>query len=254
MSQIFLTNDCEKAPFDRGDRTVWLHHDKDEINANRTIKLSSFLDDPRSAVANSDLLVVCGLVTKLCRPSNRVKLGQFLTEPWWGPKRASVDSCLFIGEPWRMWWHWGCIERPFANYFTSYRLESDWNRHIELETDNPCSIERIIEFGNGHVQHCDGFRFGSINIHIEKFSDAKHSSYAEEKEKSFAEEKTIKAIIRRLSAFADASYPDRSIPKDLFASTDHEIRVTDFGVDMYLLKRIRETIELTNAIAEAFQC
>lgn len=254
MSQIQLMSDFSAASFDRGCRSVWLHHDKDQVAAERTVTLSRFMDDPRSSVAGADLLVVCGLVTRLCTPSNRVKLGQFLTEPWWGPPRVSVDRCLFIGDPWRMWWHWGCVGRPFANYFTSYRLESDWKRYIDTEMNNPCTIEKVVEYGRGVVEHRNGFRFRDVAIHVEPMSAEQHELYAAAKELAFVEEKTISAIIRRLSAFAETAYPQRSIPRDLFSAESHTIRLTDFGVDVYLSKRIRETVALTNAVAEEFAC
>lgn len=254
MSQILLTNDFGSAPFDRGRRTVWLHHDKDCVGASRTVSLSRFMDDPRAAVSGADLLVVCGLVTRLCTPSNRVKLGQFLTEPWWGPPRISVDRCLFVGEPWRMWWHWGCVGRPFANYFTSYRLESDWKRYIDTDAKNPCTIERIVEYGRGVVSHRGGFRFRDVAIHVEPMSAERHQLYADVKERVFNEEKTIAAIIRRLSEYATSCYPSRHVPRDLFAAESHEIRLTDLGVDVYLASRIRESVALTNAIAGAFAC
>lgn len=254
MSQIFLVSDYEDAPLDRTRRTVWLHHDRETVNASRSISLSKFLDDPRASVADSDLLVVCGLVTKICTPSNRVKLGQFLTEPWWGPPRVSVDTCLFVGDPWRMWWHWGCVGRPFANYFTSYRLESDWKRYVETDQNNPCTIERIAEYGNGIVEHRNGFSFSNVRFQIQQVSSDCHERYAETKELAFLEEKTVAGIIRRLTEFCQSVYPDRFIPRNLFSSQNHNIRITDLGVDAYIAKRIRDTVSLTNAIAEMFAC
>jgi len=254
MSQILLTSSFDAAPFDRGPRTVWLHGNRDSIAAERTVALSQFLDKPRESVAGAELLVVCGLVSRLCTPSNRVRLGQFLTEPWWGPPRVSVDTHLFVGDPWRMWWHWGCAGKPFANYYTSYRLESDWKRYVETGAGNPCAIERIVEFGAGVVQHRGGFRFGRVDIRFEQLSSQAHEEYAAEKERAFAEEKTVAAILRRLAAFAGRLYPERVVPRDLFEFRNHEIRVTDLGVDTYLAGRIREAVALTNAVAERFAC
>ena len=153
-----------------------------------------------------------------------------------------------------MWWHWGCVGKPFANYFTSYRLESDWRRYVDIETNNPCTIERVVEYGRGIVSHCGGFKFRDVDVHVEPQAADRHHEYENEKERAFTEETTVSAIIRRLSAYASKCYPKRSLPKDLFASESHEIRATDLGVDTYLVNRILETVALTNHVAEEFSC
>lgn len=254
MSQILLTNDWDSVPLDRSSRSVWLHHDSDVVRASRCVSLSRFMDDPRGAVDGAELLVVCGLVSRLCTPSNRVKLGQFLTEPWWGPPRVSVDRCLFVGEPWRMWWHWGCVGKPFSKYHTSYRMESDWKLYVDTGDKNPCDISQVVEYGRGIVEFRDGFRFAKIGMHVEPMSDEAKEQYAEEKESAFAEEKTATAIIRRLDRFAQRLYPQRHVPRNLFADDTHHVRVTDFGVDSYLVTRMQEVVNLTNQIAENFAC
>lgn len=251
---IYLTNDRDSLSLPKDSKTVWLHHKSEPTNAERMVDLPTFLGDPRAAVRGADLMIVCGLVTKLCNPANRVKLGQFLTEPWWGPPRVSVDRCLFVGEPWRMWWHWGCVQKPFAEYFTSYRLESDWRRYIDTEQGNPCALERVVEFGSGVVEWRGGFRFDRVVTHVEKMSSEAHERYRAEKAKAFDEEKTPAAIIRRLGEFAFLEYPLRSVPKDIFARSSLSIAVTDFAVDRYLVGRIMEMVSLTNGIAEAFAC
>lgn len=251
---VVLISDYAAAGFPTGPDAVWLHAPGDAVPGCRAVTLPDFLSDPKAAVQGADLLVVCGLVSRMCRPGNRVRLGQYLTEPWWGPPRVSVDSHLFVGEPWRMWWHFGCVGQPFADCHTSYRLESHYRRYIDTGRDDPCGLDAVVRYGAGVVRWAGGFRFDDVSIHVEPMSPAAHDRYRLEKERAFGGEKTAAGLIRRLVAVAAREYPSRVLPADPFKSPILSARVTDFPVDAYLVGRLREAVALTNGAAEAFAC
>jgi len=254
MNRLWLTDDPAKAGLPTGSDTVWLHAAGEAVQAERTVSLPEFLKGPREAVRGSKLLVVVGLVTNLCRPANRVKLGQYLTEPWWGPPRISVDTHLFVGDPWRFWWHFGCAGAAYADLHTSYRLESQWKHYVERGGENPCSPEMLLRFGRGVIGFRGGFKFDSFSVATEVVSGDVRDRYAVEKEKAFAEEKTANGIIKRLAKFVQAACPNRNFPADPTQQGNLAVTATDLPVDAFLLDRLRETVELTNAVAGEFAC
>ena len=186
-----------------------------------------------------------------------MKYGQFLTDPWVGPPRMSMDTHLFIGQPWRMWFHFGSVDAPFGEqhekYHTSYRVETDWNFWLEGKLpQQPCTMERIRKYGDGVVAFRDGFRFDTQNIRVVELDEAAHAEYLHEKELAFDECRTPAALIKRLAACAQRLCPDRTIPTDLTSSRSATIVATNLGIDRHLLSQARLVFELTNQIAELF--
>lgn len=252
---IYLTKHPDRLDLPRDGRALWLHHRSVPAPAaERTITLERFMDDPWNAVRDTELLVVVGLVSKLCNPGNRVKLGQFLTEPWPGPRRVSVDDKLFITDPWRLWWHFGCVGIDFGGCATSYCLETRWNGSVIGMRPNPCTPGELERYGDGVIRAVDPFRFDPVSIHVESMPEDVHARYLEEKEAAFNEESTPNAIIKRLAAFAQLVYPFRKVPtfREMFRSEHLEVRATDLGVDRFLVNQIRIRAELINFAAERF--
>lgn len=255
MSRIYLASDHDRLDLPRDSKALWLYHDSDRRpNAERAITLKAFLDDPWGAIKGVDLLVVVGLVSRMCRPGNRVKLGQFLTDPWPGPPRVSVDDKLFIVDPWRLWWHFGCVGIEFGGCNVSYTLETRWNGYIVGMRENPCSPEELERYGDGVIEAHDPFQFDAVDIHVEPMPPDVHARYLEEKERAFQEESTPTAIIKRLAAFASLEYPFRSVPTfgQMFEQRRLTVRATDLGVDRFLVNQIKLRAELINFAARRF--
>jgi len=255
MGKIHLTDNHDQLNLPRGREAVWLHSAKDRRpRAERCVTLPEFLDAPWESVKGADLLVVVGLVSRFCTPGNRVRLGQYLTDPWKGPERVSVDDRLFIVDPWRMWWHFGCAGIDFGGCSVSYTLETRWNGFVVGMRENPCVASELDRYGLGVIEARGAFKFEPINIHVEPMPEEVRERYATEKEVAFNEEATPAAIIKRLAAFASSVYPPRSVPsfRDMFRARHLEVRATDLGVDRFLVGQIMLRAELTNYAAERF--
>lgn len=255
--RICLTNDPSSAGFPLDKSAVWVHHKSDVAPGERSVEVDTFVKDPRPYYANADCVVLLNLVSKIIRPGSRLKYGQYLTDPWNGPPRVSVDTHLFIQQPWRAWFHFGAVDAPFGEpaekYHTSYRVETDWNFYLEGKIPNPCTIARIERYGAGVVVFRHGFRFLDTTIEVVAMDESVHADYADEKEEAFSECKTATSLLKRLSDYAQSVCPTRSIPKDLFSYARPSIIVTDLGIDKYLLGEINQQIALTNQIAETFR-
>jgi len=255
MPRIYLSRHPDQLDLPRDGRTLWLYHQRAKAPAApRRMTLAAFMNNPWQAVDDVDLLVVVGLVSAMVRPGNRVELGQFLTEPWPGPPRVSVDDKLFLRDPWRLWWHFGCVGIEYGGYNVSYTLEGHWNQFVIGKKDNPCSPTELDRYGAGVIAAQDPFRFDPVDIHVEMLPQRVHERYAKEKEAAFDEERTPLRIIKRLAAFADRAYPFRQVPSysELFRQPEVLIRATDLGVDRFLVGQLRHRIEIINYAARRF--
>lgn len=256
MSRIFLTTTPDLLDLPRDGSAVWLHADRAKRPlAERTVAMSRFMEDPIGAVRGADMLIVVGLVSQITTPGNRVKTGQWLTDPWpSGPRRVSVDDKLFITDPWRLWWHFGCVGADYMGLATSYRAESMWRNSLVDKEQNPVTLDNVITYGRGVISAVNPFRF-DYSLRVDPMPASVHADYLTEKERAFSEEKTIAAIIKRLSNFAQRVYPDRCVPtfRAMFGSANLHVVATDLGVDRWLVCQIEERVRLINGVAEAFE-
>lgn len=212
--------------------------------------VEQLLEEPSLMDRSPLTLVVCGL-SRLVTPSNRVRL-----DPIWGwrrpgLRRISIDHLLFVGEPWRIWWHFSAVDQERWGFTDSFLAETRWKRAIEEQQPDPFGVDSVIEKCRGVVRCVDAFRFGDVAVQTVRLQKHVHDEYAREKETAFRDVASIAGIIKRLAAFAQKAAPQRSIPSQsrLFASTSHTIVRTDLGVDEFLTSQLLERIRLTNAIA-----
>lgn len=252
--RIFLASDQMRVGLPTDRSVVWVHHKSERPPVAWAVEVDEFVADPRPYY-RADAVVLLNLVSKIVRPGSRMKYSA-LTDPWNGPPRMSVDSHLFVGEPWRMWWHFGAVGAPIGaaeeKYHTSYRIETDWKLFIEASRENPCTIERVRRYGAGVILCVDPFAFDHVKIDVVEQTARVHEEYLVEKERAFCECKTPVALLRRLSNWAQAACQHRSVPKDPFASRSLRVVLTDLGIDRYLRAGIESQVEFTNDIAASF--
>lgn len=255
--RICLTTDYRRAGFPMDGSAVWVHHPDDAPEVERSVPAPEFVKAPSKYLEGAEWMVLLNLVSKIIRPGSRKQYGQFLTDPWNKAPRLSVDTHLYIEEPWRMWFHFGAVDAPFGTpdekYHTSYRVQTDWGFYLEGKGPHPCGLDRLKRYGAGVVQYLDGFRFEDVRIETAATGPLVHAMYADEKEAAFNEERTPAAIIKRLAAFAQERCPERSVPRSLFADRRLRVVFTDLGVDRYLKRMTEDQVALTNGIAEAFR-
>jgi hypothetical protein len=199
--------------------------------------------------------VVVGL-SRMMTPSNRVRLGGVLHDARRGVRRIVVDRQLFVGEPWRLWWHFRCVgadDGPWG-LTDSFLAETRWQRAREQRTTCPFALDAVVTAAKGVVRAEDAFRFGPVDVDERPVSDAVRAAYAREKERAFTNEKTLPAIIRRLAAVATEALPERAVPSAGPSLWDHppsRIVCTDLAVDRFLVGEVLDRMALTNAVANA---
>jgi hypothetical protein len=203
-------------------------------------------------VDTRDTLVIVGL-NRIITPANRVQVGGMVLRPrkW---RRISVDTTLFRSEPWRAWFHFGCVGAPYHGYSYSYLAETDWKAfHEGKRAADPFSFEAIEQAGSGALRS-EYERYFDLTVETVNVGAEFHREYAAEKARAFDEEHTISAIIKRLETFAQKALPWRTVPTParLFAAGSHHIVRTDLKVDEFLVGRLQALADLTNKIAARF--
>jgi hypothetical protein len=218
----------------------------------RVVTLNDLMANTARWLDKPITMVVVGL-SRMMTPTNRVQLGRVFLRPRDGLHRIMVDRQLFVSEPWRMWWQFRAVgaDGPWG-YTDSFLAETRWNRAIEMQEPDPFGIEPMLRNMRGVVRVVDAFRFGPIDVDVRRTDDRMKRRYAELKEEVFTHEKTLPAILRRLSQFAQEAEPDRSVPTAarLFAKPPTKIVRTDLAVDEFLVGQLLARVALTNAIAE----
>jgi hypothetical protein len=267
MSRIWLTDDLDQVDVPRGDDALWIFPDGHPHVSGGVLSLfplvhsvnektvSVFMKAPAQYLKSMKYIILVNLVSGITTPSNRVKTGQWFTDPLDGIERYSIDDKLFIVDPWRMWWHFGCAGIWFNECNTSFTLEGKWLRYIEGKEQNPCTKEALLQYGKGVIKAPAPFTFSSVDIQTIEMSADVHTGYLREKESAFSEETTINAIIARLSKYAQMVWPARLVPsfRSMFSSGSINVVSTDLGVDQYLVSAIRARIDLLQFASEEFK-
>jgi len=256
---IWITGDPNNVPLDRGERSLWVYSDKWVTPVvERKMTFDKYLKDPWGSIADIDRVIVVGL-TDIITPSNRVKTGPFLTEPWRGPMRESIDRRLFIGEPWRAWWHWGCVGGKWDDINHSFALEGKWNQAMDGRITDPCSIAEFLRVGKGTIKtHRSAPTFGGIHIDVRAVSNDIRNAYEKEKARAFEEETTWRGVVKRLGAFAQSNCPWRVMPsrmnlfKVLGELIPPRIVATDLPVDTLVSDWHSKTVQLVDCIVKEF--
>lgn len=263
---IWLTDNTRRVPLDRGKRSLWVYSDKwERPEAERAVPAAEFIEHPWShySAETTDTVIIVGMST-IVTPSNRVKTGPFLNEPWSG-RRESIDRCLFVGEPWRAWWHWGCVGAKWHDAIAgdvvqhSFAMENRWNQYLDNRRPDPCSLESFKAIGKNIVitgSHTP--RFGGMDIEVIPVMHLYGEEYLAEKEKAFEHMTTWRGIVKALSAFAQRVAPERRVPSvsqifNALGKTRPSLVISDLPVDRWISSHLRYLVDLTDGIAEAFQ-
>lgn len=213
-----------------------------------------FWSAPSAALVGCSTMVIVG-INRIVTPGNRTKLSQYVLRPRAGLRRISVDRTLFTVEPWRAWWHFGSVGATYQDYTYSYLAETHWRAAQEGRRPDPFSLEAILEAGRGVIVAHEEPWFSPMEVKRVAMSEEIHAAYLEEKERAFEEEHTPKAIIKRLSDFAQNAMPFRSIPSPsrIFATRHPMAWQTDLGVDDWLVGQLRGLVDLNNGIVEGLR-
>ncbi len=221
--------------------------------AGRTLPWSTFESEYKRYSDGEKAIVLVGL-SKIRNPSNRANLvWGFLHNHRPDIHKVSIDRTLFVAEPWRAFFQFYWVHATYGVYTYSYLAESHWKASQEGIREDPFSLSEILEKGSHLLAGTESSFFTTFDHEVIETDEATKEAYQVEKAKAFDEEHTLAGILGRLSAFAKAAVPERSIPTKgrLFDCRKWNLVTSDLLVDKFLVGQLRELVDLTNGIQRA---
>ncbi len=253
---IYLAADPSRLTLDLPGTTLCVHHRAytwPQISGATYRRWDEVSERIETYSQGFDNLVMVGL-NRIVTPANRTQVMPVLARL--PNRKISVDTTLFVGQPWRLMFHAVFFRRPFGDYSYSFLAESHHKAYLDgFREDSPFSLERIVEWGDGFVVSDHPAYWHAINVAVVEMSAETHAAYQAEKVLAFEEEAGPNPVIRRLARFAQDSCPTRSLPdlvRGMYASRTLSVTLTDLAVDRYLWSQQERDVLLINAIAKRF--
>lgn len=254
--RIILTRDIASATAD-ADRPLVIRHPsypKPDVGGVH-ITLPEAEENLRAHLPGRRSIVFVGL-NKSKTPSSRTRnIWEVLFYELSEMDRWSIDTTLFVSRPWRAWFHFGLVGARYREFTYSYLAESQWNGWRDaIRVEDPFAPAELVKWGEGLISS-DYDRFHSaVNYDQVPVGDEAHAGYHDEKSAAFGEERTIAAILRRLSKYAESVCPSRKIPTraSLFAKSVVNIVATDLPIDAFLVRELQSMILSVDTVGEAF--
>lgn len=254
--QVVLTRDPSTADVEIPDGWVCVHHHRmtPPTVGCRVVDFREFEHDPRSFMRDCEGVLFVGL-TRAMTPSTRTREVWEVLFNGTDLPRASLDTALFLSEPWRAWFQFGFVGASYGPYTYSYLAESHWRASREgIRDDDPFALDELLAHGEGVVTSLDNQFFDRFDVEIVEVEPLFHAAYQREKTAAFDEERTEAALVRRLAKVASSACPSRKVPAPhrLWSRHEHSIVATDLAVDRYLVEWLAGLVATTNTIYEHF--
>jgi hypothetical protein len=250
--KILLADDPSSVQIECSGRALCVHHGQPPVAGMPAMPFSDFRIDARRHVEALDALVFVGL-SRAMTPANRTDMvWEVLFNKAAGLRKYSVDSVLFVGEPWRMWFHFGLTGATYRDYTYSYIAESQAKSWLDgARDDDPFALDESVRWCRPSVRSSGTPWFAPLAVEVIPLPAEVHARYAEEKARAFDEEQAVGRVVARLERVAAAALPRRRLPSSgrLWATRKPSVVVSDLPVDAWLVARLRHLVDLTNAIA-----
>jgi hypothetical protein len=252
---ILLTEDTALAEPEVEGKVLCVYHKtySPPLGLWGSVEFSRFKERPREFLEGADALVFVGL-NKAMTPGSRTEMvWEVLFNKTRGIQKVSVDTTLFVSEPWRAWFHFGLVGARYRDYTYSYIAESQYKAFLDgIRDDNPFGLDEVLKWSRGTVLSTYHHWF-DLSVRVVETRESDREEYAKLKLDCFESQLPTKNILRRLASFAGDACPDRCVPAphQLFRSRVHEIVATDLPIDRWLVSQLQEVAALTNGIAGA---
>jgi len=143
---------------------------------------------------HAKVIVLIGLI-RMITPSNRCDtVHEYLTTLTPNIRKISIDIEPFLGEPWRLMWHYLYTKNNHFNVPHSYALETEWQKWFYRDiNDSRISGNNIKMFIQNTYSDLDQF-----NSEFGFYDCASEEWYSEAKDHVFAKYNTPKQLINNL--------------------------------------------------------
>lgn len=166
-------------------------------------------------------------------------------------KKVVVDSVPYEAQPWRVFFPLGLVDKHLLAYNHSYAIEQDYDKFLDGYIDhNPCAAETIAAKTKNAVFVDRDHIFGREPEVTEVPAGEHLAEYERYRDELFVTQKSITGVKKRLDAWVQERFPERSVPVDLrsiYAGLGRLV-VTDLPFDRWLVSEIRGLIRHTDTL------
>lgn len=195
-------------------------------------------------------------INRIITPSNRCEMVfDYMQTMTRKIEKISIDREPFVGEPWRLWYHYDMTNTGKFNVPHGYAMETEW-KHWFYRDINDCRLsgrnigQYICEAVSDLDQLCTQFEFGDPKSDNGGFGFGRVKDddewYKEAKEYVFSKHNTPKLLINELLKLCNKRY-GLGISYDSFR-TGKKFVVPDNGVYRFVVEENRRRMDIHNAI------
>jgi len=189
-------------------------------------------------------IVVIGL-NRIITPSNRCDMvNEYLQTMTPNIPKICIDTAPFIGEPWRLWFHYSIAGCGRFNINYSYAIETEWKKWFYRDaTDCRLSRGNIRLFISDTISDLDRLESSFEFIEIPHYDEA---WYEKAKEHVFTKYETPKLLVNNLLKLSNKHFGiDLSFDSYL---NNRKIRLPDVGVYRFVAEENERRMGIYNEV------
>ena len=257
MVQFLVDTSRALIPGDLPDNTLVVYRDgfgyrSPEIKKAEYIEFQEY--KKKYTILEPDFIVLVGL-NRCITPSNRCDMvNEYLQTMTPATPKLCIDTDPFIGEPWRLWFHYSVANRGKWNITYSYAIETEWSKWFYRDVaDCRLSPENIGLFLESTISDIPPYETRFV---FKDVSSDDEEWYQETKAAVFEKHNTPKMLINSLLQAAnrhfnmDLSYDSfRRRPEPSLLEADNTlIRVPDIGVYRFVVEENQRRMGIYNQV------
>lgn len=254
MSKVQFLKDTSTAKVDAIGKTIVVYRD----GYNLPNLEAEFIEFERYRITydviECNLMVLVGL-NRMINPSNRCDfIHEHLTTLTPHIPKISIDTTPWIGEPWRLYYHYQYTRSGKFGASYSYPIEGEWQRWFYREANDSQisgrNVRTIITDTYSDLDHL------TAKFELIEPSQADESWYSKAKDQIFAKYDTPKMLINNLLKLSNAhfglsisfdSYKTEPT-KDLFGNQANHFKLPNIGIYRFMAEENIRRMETYNAI------
>jgi hypothetical protein len=254
MNRIQFLKDTATAKLDIPEKTIVVYRDGFNLP-----KLDAdYIEFEKYKIAYDSIdckfMVIVGL-NRIINPANRCDfIHEHLTTLTPNIPKVSIDTLPWIGEPWRLYYHYQYSRcgKFGANY--SYPIEGEWQKWFYRESNDSQisgkNVRLLIESTYSDLDPLDA------TFELTEPTEKDIEWYAQVKDQVFAKYDTPKMLVNNLLKLANAhfgldvtfdSFRAKST-ENLFGAKSNFFKVPDLGIYRFMVEENRRRLDTFNAI------
>lgn len=196
---------------------------------------------------HTNKLIFVGL-NRMITPSNRCDMVfDYMATMTRNIEKISIDTQPFIGEPWRVWWHYDMTNQDKFNLPHSYAMETEWKQWFYKDV-NDCrlSAKNLTQYIAPNVSYSDLEQYTTTI----SFYDVKEDEnwYQEAKDYILKAYHTPKMIVNNLLKVCNKRY-ELNISYDSFRSNE-PLSLPDNKLYRIVGEEIQRRLDIYNTIIQ----